>query len=69
MIRRIAFVSGLVLGSGLCAWALGSTLVYLFTGQFPSLQIGRGAKPSLRLVDTQGLYEVPTLAGDAGGEA
>ncbi len=40
MIRRISFLGGLLLGSGLCAWFLGAALVYVFTGRLLSLQTG-----------------------------
>ena len=40
MVRRISFLVGLLLGSGLCAWFLGAALVYFFTGQVLSLQTG-----------------------------
>ena len=40
MIRRISFLSGLLLGSALCAGILGAALIYLFTGKVVSLQTG-----------------------------
>jgi hypothetical protein len=40
VIRRISFLGGLLFGSGLCAWFLGSALVYVFTGRLLSLQAG-----------------------------
>ena len=40
MVRRLAFLIGLLLGSGVCAWFLGAALVYLFTGKLLSLQTG-----------------------------
>jgi hypothetical protein len=40
MARRLAFLIGLLLGSGVCAWFLGAALVYLFTGKLLSLQTG-----------------------------
>jgi hypothetical protein len=40
MARRLSFLIGLLLGSGLCAWLLGAALVYLFTGKLLSLQAG-----------------------------
>jgi hypothetical protein len=59
MIRRIAFLGGLVLGSGLCAWALGSALIYLFTGKIPSVQFGRARGLNVDLIDAYALYEAP----------
>ena len=59
MIRRIAFISGLVLGSSLCAWGIGSVLIYLFTGKLPSIRAG--GKLKLVLLDVQGLVERPSL--------
>jgi len=66
MVRRIAFLSGLVLGAGLCAWALGAALAYLFTGKFLVIQGGRDRPLTLRLVDVHGLYETPTVIGEEG---
>jgi len=40
MVRRISFLSGLLLGSALCGWFLGGALVYVFTGQAISLWTG-----------------------------
>ncbi|HUT18745.1 MAG TPA: hypothetical protein VM366_06255 [Anaerolineae bacterium] len=40
MARRLSFLTGLLLGSGLCAWFLGAALIYLFTGKLLSLQTG-----------------------------
>lgn len=40
MARRLAFLIGLLLGSGVCAWFLGAALVYLFTGKLLALQTG-----------------------------
>ena len=61
MVRRVAFVSGLALGSAVCAWVLGSALTYLFTGKVPSIHVG-GEKPvAVELVDLRALYEVPKL--------
>ena len=40
MARRLSFLIGLLLGSGICAWFLGAALVYLFTGKLLSLQSG-----------------------------
>ena len=59
MVRRVAFLSGLALGSAVCAWVLGSALTYLFTGKVPSIQVG-GEKPvAVELVDLRALYEAP----------
>jgi hypothetical protein len=67
MVRRIAFTSGLILGSGICAWALGSALTYLFTGKMPSVQVGGEKKIRLQLVDVNTLYEAPATAPDPVG--
>jgi hypothetical protein len=40
MARRLSFLIGLLLGSGLCAWFVGAALIYLFTGKLLSLQTG-----------------------------
>jgi hypothetical protein len=37
MVRRVSFLGGLLLGSGLCAFFLGAALIYLFTGQVVSI--------------------------------
>jgi hypothetical protein len=42
VVRRVSFLSGLLLGSGLCAWFLGTALVYVLTGQLLSLKAGPG---------------------------
>ncbi len=62
MVRRIAFLSGLILGSGICAWALGSALIYLFTGKFPSVQVGGERRLRLELTDVHSMYEAPVVA-------
>jgi hypothetical protein len=38
MIRKMSFLTGLVVGSCVCAWFLGAALVYLFTGKVLSVQ-------------------------------
>ena len=40
MVRRVSFLSGLLLGSALCAWFLGGALVYVLTGKAISLWTG-----------------------------
>ena len=35
--RRIAFFSGLILGSSVCAWILGFILIHLYTGKILAL--------------------------------
>ena len=62
MVRRIAFLSGLILGSGICAWALGSALIYLSTGKFPSVQVGGEGRFRLELTDVRSMYEAPVVA-------
>jgi hypothetical protein len=34
----MSFITGLLVGSCLCAWFLGAALVYLFTGKVLSVQ-------------------------------
>ena len=41
MVRRLSFLTGLLVGSGLCAWLLGTALIYLFTGKILSVEIGQ----------------------------
>ena len=41
MVRRLSFLTGLLVGSGLCAWLLGTALIYLFTGKVLSIGIGQ----------------------------
>ena len=41
MVRRLSFLTGLLMGSGLCAWLLGTTLIYLFTGKVMSVRVGQ----------------------------
>jgi hypothetical protein len=40
MVRRLSFVIGLCVGSGLCGWLLGTALIYLFTGKILWLRVG-----------------------------
>jgi hypothetical protein len=40
VVRRLSFLGGLLVGSGLCAWFLGAALTYIFTGRILSLQAG-----------------------------
>ncbi|MBN1641158.1 MAG: hypothetical protein JXA09_07975 [Anaerolineae bacterium] len=40
MVRRLSFLAGLLVGSGLCAWLLGTALIYLFTGKILALHVG-----------------------------
>ena len=40
MVRRVSFLSGLLLGSGLCAFFLGAALIYVFTGKVVSIVTG-----------------------------
>jgi hypothetical protein len=63
MIRRMAFLSGLVVGSGLCAWAFGSVLAYLFTGKVLTVALDRDKGLDVKLVDVNALYEVRTVVG------
>ena len=67
MIRRIAFVSGLVLGSGICAFTLGAVLTYLFTGQVISISTSKEQGIRVNLFDMHTLQEAPaTLSGENG---
>jgi hypothetical protein len=61
MIRRMAFLGGLILGSGVCAWILGSALTYLFTGKMPSVQVGGERWIHLELVEVNTLHELPAV--------
>lgn len=61
MVRRIAFFSGLALGSGVCAWLLGSALTYLFTGKMPALRLGGEKGISLEMVEVNTLHETPVI--------
>jgi len=40
MVRRVSFLSGLLLGSALCAFFLGAALIHFFTGKFVSITSG-----------------------------
>ncbi len=62
MVRRIAFVSGLLLGSGVCAFTLGAVLTYLFTGKVLAISSSRGHGIRATLVDTHALREMPASA-------
>ena len=68
MVRRIAFLSGLILGSGLLSWILGSALTFLLTGRIPSLRLD-GRQVRLELIDINTLYEAPMLVPEAQVEA
>ena len=59
--RRIAFICGLILGSGVTAYILGSALIYLFTGKLSSIRINEDGRPRLLLVDVDTLYEAPAI--------
>ena len=63
--RRIAFFSGLILGSSVCAWILGSALCYLFAGKLPAIQTIEGEKPRLGLVDVSTLYETHEIVPES----
>ena len=56
MMRRIPFLSGLLLGSVLCAWLLGAALIYFLTGKVVSLYTGPDGT-RLRLHDLS-LHEI-----------
>jgi hypothetical protein len=57
MVRRIAFLSGLILGSGLCAWALGSALIYFFTGKMPAIVVDVEKGIAVDLFDPKARYK------------
>jgi hypothetical protein len=63
--RRIAFFSGLILGSSVCAWMLGSALTYLYTGKVPAIQTSEGGRSRLGLIDVNTLYETPEIVPDS----
>lgn len=57
MVKRLSFLSGLLLGSVLCAWFLGAALVYFLSGKLISLQTGsQGFKVALNEIT---LFETP----------
>ena len=62
MVRRIAFVSGLLLGSGVCAFTLGAVLTWLFTGNVLAISSSREHGIRAILVDAHALREMPTSA-------
>ncbi len=53
MVRRVAFVGGLILGSGICAVMLGAGLTYLLTGKLLAFQFSRAHGLKATLVDPQ----------------
>ncbi len=59
MVRRIAFIGGLILGSGICAFTLGVILTYLFTGQVIAITATRGQGVSVKLFDMNSLRQAP----------
>jgi len=59
MVRRMSFFGGLILGSGLCAWLLGTALTYFFTGKLSAVRLGTDSGPTLVLVDADALFEMP----------
>ena len=67
MIRRIAFVSGLILGSGICAFTLGAVLTYLFTGQVVSISTSKEQGIKVNLFDMHTLQEAPAALTEEGG--
>jgi hypothetical protein len=65
--RRIAFLGGLILGSGVTAYLLGSALIYLFTGRLSSIRMNDDGRPRLVLVDVDTLYEMPSIVPRSAG--
>jgi hypothetical protein len=63
--RRIAYLCGLILGSGVLAYLLGSALIYLFTGKLSSIRTSEDGRPRLVLVDVDTLYEAPSIVPGA----
>lgn len=61
MVRRIAFISGLILGSGLSAFALGAALIYLFTGKAIAFVSTPEHSIQIRLVDLTGELHLDAL--------
>ena len=61
MLRRSAFLSGLILGSSLCAWILGFILIHLFTGKVLALRLGGEKVLDLQLLDLS-MREVSPLS-------
>jgi hypothetical protein len=51
MVRRGAFLSGLILGSSVCAWILGFVLIHLYTGKILALRLGGDTVLDLQLLD------------------
>ena len=66
MIRRISFVSGLILGSGICAFTLGAVLTYLFTGKVISISTSKEHGLKVNLFDMQTLHETPAALAEEG---
>lgn len=62
MVRRIAFLSGLLLGSGICAFALGSVLTFIFTGKMIAISTSREHGLRIALCDVNALREVATAS-------
>jgi hypothetical protein len=63
--RRIAYLCGLILGSGVLAYLFGSALIYLFTGKLSSIRMSEDGRPRLVLVDVDTLYEMPSIVPGA----
>jgi len=57
LVKRLAFYMGLLLGLGTIAAAGTVTLTYLFTGKFPSVELG-GEKPAVTLMTPDEVVEV-----------
>ncbi len=68
VVRRIAFIGGLMLGSGLSALALGTVLIYLFTGKMIAFVYTREGGFQVKLIDLadelhiERLHEAPGRA-------
>ncbi|MBN1936504.1 MAG: hypothetical protein JW934_17715 [Anaerolineae bacterium] len=69
MVRRIAFVSGLILGSGLSAFALGAALIYLFTGKAIAFVSSKERGLEVRLVDLADELQLDALRETSGRAA
>ncbi len=66
MVRRIAFVGGLLLGSALCAGILAGLSAYLFTGKLPCLYTDDEGRLRCKLTDVHVRYRMVGSAEEAG---
>jgi len=52
-VKRLAFITGFVLGLSGFVLILGNVLLYLLTGKLPSVETGESGQPSLSLMAPQ----------------